>query len=100
MKKRTLSNAITAPAVELLTVYGTDWCPDVRQSRKVLDGAGVKYRYINLDADSWSNALVRRLQGGKRRIPMLIWPDTTTLVEPSDSELTEQLAQQDEASDG
>lgn len=99
MKKRAIANATNVPAVEQLSVYGTDWCPDVRQSRKVLDSAGVKYKYINLDLDSWSNALVRRLQMGKRRVPMIIWPDTTTLIEPSDGELTEQLARQDEASD-
>lgn len=78
-----------------LVVYGTGWCPDVRRSRAVLDGAGVAYRYVDLDADSEATRLVRRLQHGRRRIPTLVWPDGSVLVEPRDEELRARLAAPD-----
>ena len=87
---------ITAPqrdrSGDELVVYGTGWCPDVRRSRAVLDGAGVAYRYVDLDADRAATRLVRRLQHGRRRIPTLVWPDGSILVEPSDDELRARLA--------
>ena len=75
---------------DVLIVYGTGWCPDVRRSRAVLDGAGVAYRYVDLDRAA--THLVRRLQHGRRRIPTLVWPDGSILVEPSDDELRARLA--------
>lgn len=78
-------------AVEGLVVYGADWCPDVRRSRQLLDSAGVPYRYVNLEEDRVATKLVRRLQKGRRRIPTLVWPDGTVLVEPSDEELRDRM---------
>ncbi|WP_019482605.1 glutaredoxin family protein [Arthrobacter sp. TB 23] len=79
---------------ETLTVYGADWCPDVRRSRKLLDAQGERYVYVNLDHDKPAEALVRRLQGGKRRIPTLVWPDGAFIVEPTDEQLSEYLNSQ------
>ncbi|MFE0026680.1 glutaredoxin family protein [Amycolatopsis sp. NPDC059021] len=74
-----------------LTVYGASWCPDVKRSRALLDGTGVEYDYIDVEADAAAEARVRELQDGARRIPTIVWPDGTHLVEPSDDELTAHL---------
>lgn len=79
---------------EQLVVYGTDWCPDVRRSRAMLDRAGVPYRYVNLEQDADATRLVRKLQHGSRRIPTLVWPDGDHLVEPTDEELRARLGTQ------
>lgn len=81
-----------APEVDQLTVYGASWCPDVRRSRALLDGAGVAYTYFDVEADEQAEAAVRRLQDGNRRIPTLVWPDGTHLVEPSDEALAAHLS--------
>jgi mycoredoxin len=78
-----------------LVVSGTGWCPDVRRSRALLDAAGVTYHYVDLDQDKDATTLVRRLQHGRRRIPTLLWPDGTFLVEPTDEELRSRLAQRE-----
>ena len=57
----------------------------------MLDDAGVAYRYVDLDADRDATRLVRRLQHGRRRIPTLVWPDGSVLIEPSDDELRDRL---------
>lgn len=78
-----------------LVVYGTGWCPDVRRSRALLDAAGVTYQYVDLDQDKDASTLVRRLQHGRRRIPTLLWPDGTFLVEPTDEDLRNHLTQRE-----
>ncbi|MFG3420883.1 glutaredoxin family protein [Micromonospora sp. NPDC049460] len=78
-----------------LVVYGTGWCPDVRRSRAVLDAAGVAYHYVDLDRDQAATRLVRRLQHGRRRVPTLLWPDGTCLVEPTDEDLRTHLDQRE-----
>ncbi|SDG05086.1 Glutaredoxin [Blastococcus aurantiacus] len=83
----------TGHASDELVVYGTGWCPDVRRSRAVLDSAGIAYRYIDLEADPTATRLVRRLQKGRRRIPTIVWPDGSHLVEPTDGELQARLDQ-------
>lgn len=75
-----------------LVVYGTGWCPDVRRSRALLDAAGISYGYVDLDEDATATDLVRRLQDGARRIPTLVWPDGSFLVEPTDDELRAHLS--------
>lgn len=97
MKKSQKNGSGPAPVVGGLTVYGADWCPDVRRSRKTLESAGIDYIYVNVDHDKSASTLVRRLQGGKRRIPTLVWPDNTFLVEPTNDQLSERLMRQAEA---
>ena len=74
-----------------LTVYGADWCPDVKRSRALLDREGVEYSYVDVEADADAERRVRELQGGARRIPTIVWEDGTFLVEPSDEELSGRL---------
>ncbi|WET82508.1 glutaredoxin domain-containing protein [Amycolatopsis sp. QT-25] len=74
-----------------LTVYGAGWCPDVERSRALLDAKGIEYDYIDVEANTTAEKTVRALQNGERRIPTIVWPDGTHLVEPSDHELTTHL---------
>ncbi|MFG2053256.1 glutaredoxin family protein [Micromonospora sp. NPDC048930] len=74
-----------------LVVYGTSWCPDVRRSRSLLDQAGIAYTYVDLDEDETATELVRQLQRGRRRVPTLLWPDGSFLVEPTDDQLRAHL---------
>lgn len=74
-----------------LVVYGTGWCPDVRRSRALLDAAGIGYDYVDVEADPAATDLVRGLQRGQRRVPTLLWPDGSFLVEPTDDQLRAHL---------
>jgi mycoredoxin len=82
----------TAVSAEQLVVYGADWCPDVRRTRRLLDQSDVPYRYVDIDDDAQARETVRRLQHGGRRIPTLLWADGSHLVEPGDDELRAHLA--------
>lgn len=83
---------IAGPAVAQLTVFGAHWCPDVKRSRALLDRAEIPYRYVDVERDPAGETAVRRLQAGRRRIPTLLWPDGSFMVEPSDEQLAARLA--------
>ncbi len=97
MKKQTKRGNISTLDAKRSTFYSADEFPDIGQSRRVLNFPGVNYVDVNHFQDKSAYAPARRLQAGKRRIPMLMWPDTTFSGEPSDDHLIEHLTRRDEA---
>jgi mycoredoxin len=76
---------------ERITMYGAEWCSDCRRSKKLLDELGVDYEYIDLEADV-SAADKARAISGRTNIPVIVFPDDTHFVEPSNEELREKVA--------
>jgi mycoredoxin len=76
----------------MIDVYGAEWCPDCRRSKKLLDRLGVAYTYLEVDQD---DALRDRAVGiaGRQSIPVVVFPDGTHLVEPSDPQLRSKIEQ-------
>jgi mycoredoxin len=71
--------ALHDPAI--VVVYGTEWCIDCHVARRALHGAGIGYRYVDLDRDA---AARRRVEAaGYRAVPVVALPDGSILVEPS-----------------
>ena len=75
----------------MIEVYGADWCGDCRRSKKLLDRLGVEYAYLEVDTD---DALRDRAIAiaGRQSIPVIVFPDGSFLVEPSDPALAEKVA--------
>lgn len=73
-------------------VYGAPWCGDCVRAKRVLDRTGATYRWIDVDEEPEAAEEVRRINGGLRAIPTILFPDGSILVEPSDAELTRKLA--------
>jgi glutaredoxin len=70
----------------VITIYGADWCVDCRRAKNVLDAAGVAYVYEQVDRDP--AALERAIEiSGAKAIPVIVFPDGTHLVEPSNEAL-------------
>jgi thioredoxin reductase (NADPH) len=74
-----------------LTVYGADWCPDCRRSKAFLDEHAVPYTYVDVDHVPGAREIVQRYNGGRSTIPTIVFPDGTTLSEPSNDELAAKL---------
>ncbi len=70
-----------------LTVYGADWCPDCRRSKRLLDRLQVPYTYVDVDADPEALEMMKSLNGGRQSIPVVVFPDGHHLTEPSDPAL-------------
>ena len=78
------------PAQEIITVYGADWCGDCRRAKRLLDERNVRYEWIDVEHDPVKAEEAQRI-GGRRNIPVIVLPDQTVLVEPSDPELDRAL---------
>jgi thioredoxin reductase (NADPH) len=74
-----------------LTVYGTAWCGDCKRAKQLLGEQRVPYRFVDIDADPEGLAYVQQVNAGKSIIPVILFEDGSTLVEPSNAELAEKL---------
>ena len=72
-------------------MYGADWCIDCRRAKAGLDAEGVDYAYIDLEAVPEAADAARAISG-RTNIPVIVLPDGSHLVEPSDAELRARLA--------
>lgn len=74
-----------------ITVYGTDWCSDCMRSKRYFTAHNLEFDFIDVEADPCAEDEVRRLQGGGRRIPTVVFADGTHLIEPTHQEIGEKL---------
>ena len=82
----------SVPTDPRITLFGAEWCSDCRRSKKVLDGLDLDYDYVDLEAVA-DGADRAHAISGKTRIPVIVFPDASHLVEPSDADLRAKLAQ-------
>ncbi|MEW2012591.1 MULTISPECIES: glutaredoxin family protein [Microbacterium] len=73
-----------------ITMFGADWCRDCRRTKAQLDGLGVDYRYIDLEAEPDAADLAREISG-RTNIPVVVYPDATHHVEPSNDDVAAKL---------
>ena len=72
-------------------MYGADWCPDCRRSKRLLERLDVPYVYADVDEDDAAMASMLQMNGGRQSIPVVTFPDGHFLVEPSDPQLRAEL---------
>lgn len=84
-------------AEPMLTLYGASWCPDCRRSKAFLGEQRVPFHYVDLEAHPEENATVEAYNDGARIIPTIVFPDGSTLVEPTNEELADKLGLSREA---
>ena len=75
-----------------IVIYGADWCGDCLRSKKLLAARGVDYEWIDVEVQAGAAQEAVRLAGGRRNIPVIVMPDGSVLVEPSDPELEKALS--------
>jgi mycoredoxin len=73
-----------------LTVFGADWCSDCRRTNQQLTQLGVSFDYLDVEADA-SAADAARSISGRTSIPVIVYPDGTHQVEPSNAEVEAKL---------
>jgi glutaredoxin len=84
------ASAPAQPAARI-TMFSAEWCRDCRRSRALLDGLGIDYDYVDLESvlDGADRALAI---SGRTNIPVIVFPDGSHLVEPTDDALRAKLA--------
>jgi thioredoxin reductase (NADPH) len=74
-----------------LIVYGASWCPDCRRAKQFLTSHRIPFKWIDLETEPDQVAHVESLNGGKRIIPTIVFPDGSFLTEPSNDELADRI---------
>ena len=80
-----------------LTVYGTAWCGDCKRTKQLLGEQRVAYRFVDIDSDAEGLAFVNEVNAGKSIIPVVLFEDGSTMVEPSNADLASKLGLTTEA---
>jgi len=80
-----------------IVVYSTVWCPDCKRAKQFFGEQRVPYVNVDIEQDAEAMAFVERVNGGKRIIPTIVFPDGSMLVEPSNAQLAEKLGLQTKA---
>ena len=76
--------------VKTVTMYGADWCKDCRRAEAFMNEHGIEFNYIDLIAQP-DMADVAEEISGRKNIPVVVFPDDSHLVEPSNDELAASL---------
>ncbi len=74
-----------------ILVYGHPACPAVGPVKAMLAQVQVEFDYVNIRQDPGAAARVRAINGGNESVPTLVFPDGSTLTEPSASALKHKL---------
>lgn len=76
---------------EVIIVYGHPTCPALGPVKGLLTQSSVKFEYIDIHQDSVAAARVRAINHGNESVPTLVFPDGSTLTEPTVRELKTKL---------
>ena len=73
-----------------ITMFGADWCRDCVRTKSQLDGLGIQYTYVDLMTDPAAADVAREISG-RTNIPVVVYPDASHHVEPSNAEVEAKL---------
>ena len=81
---------MSTPASDTITVFGADWCRDCVRTKRQLDQLGVEYTYVDLVADPAAADVAKEISG-RMNIPVVVYPDASHHVEPSNADVEAKL---------
>lgn len=64
-------------------MYTTTWCGYCRQLKRQLDEHAIAFREINIEKTPGAAEFVMQVNGGDRTVPTVLFPDGSTLTNPS-----------------
>lgn len=81
---------MTSSPSDTITMFGAEWCSDCRRTKRQLDGLGVEYTYVDLEADPAAADVAKEISG-RMNIPVVLYPDASHHVEPSNADVEAKL---------
>ncbi len=76
---------------DTIILYGHPTCPNLGPVKGLLAQSKVKFDYIDIHQDGAAAARVRAINHGNESVPTLVFPDGSTLTEPTVGELQSKL---------
>ena len=77
--------------METIKIYGTSWCPDCARAKQMFNKLKIPFDWIDIDKDKQAAAEVKKINGGFKSVPTIVFPDNSVLVEPGNTELEQKL---------
>ena len=74
-----------------IKIYGTTWCGDCHRSKDFFDRNNIQYVWINIEDDDVAKEKAIALNNGIQKVPVIVFPDNSVLVEPTNIELEDKL---------
>ncbi len=66
-----------------LTMYTTVWCGFCRRLKNQLAREGIEVTEVDIERDPAAADYVMSVNGGNQTVPTIVFPDGTTLTNPS-----------------
>lgn len=76
---------------EHIVLYGNLTCPMVPPVRSLLKRAGTEFEYVDITLGGDARRRVAEINQGNASVPTLVFPDSSTLTEPTIDELEAKL---------
>lgn len=73
-----------------IRMFGAQWCRDCRRTKAQLDELELEYEYIDLEHDPAAAKVAQEISG-RTRIPVVVYPDGSHQVEPSNADVEAKL---------
>jgi mycoredoxin len=74
-------------------MYTTPWCGFCKNLKRQLGKAGVEVTEVDIERDEAAAAFVMSVNGGNQTVPTVLFPDGSTLVNPSANQVQAKLAE-------
>lgn len=78
-----------------ITVFSTGWCGYCHRLRAALQRSGIGFAEVDIDSDPDGEELVTFVNGGFPTVPTVMFPDGSTLTNPSVAQIRQRLADLD-----
>lgn len=83
--------SIKAMNKKTIKVYGTTTCADCYRAKNWLRSQNIPFEDIDISQDEAAIEYVLKLNNGKQSVPIILFPDNSVLIEPSNAELEQKM---------
>jgi mycoredoxin len=76
-----------------LTMYTTSWCGYCRNLKSQLGRAGIEIAEVDIERDPAAAEFVMSVNGGNQTVPTILFPDGSTMCNPSAAQVQKKIAE-------
>jgi thioredoxin reductase (NADPH) len=80
-----------------IRIAGTLWSPNSHAVKDFLSRNRIPYQWLDIEVDSQAQILVESVNDRENRLPVVFFPDGTTLIQPDFREIAEKTGMQTQA---
>jgi mycoredoxin len=74
------------------TLYSTPWCGYCHRLKGQLTREGIGFDEVDIEAQPQAAEIVESVNGGNQTVPTLVFPDGTSMTNPSVAQVKAKLA--------